>query len=186
MTGVYLRLKVMELGKNRKWIQGIILAAVLLIGGYSIGTSLFSKDTIPKKGSTAPDFSLTSLDGKTHKLSDYKGSVVVVNFWGTWCEPCTREMPAIQSQYEKWKDRGVQVLALNLDESPITVQSFVKQNQVTFPVLFDKDLNMRNRYRVIGYPTTFFINKDGKIDTIAASEMQESFIDQTITRMTGS
>jgi peroxiredoxin len=174
------------MGKNRKWIQSVILAAVLLLGGYTIGSSLFSKEEIPKEGSTAPAFTLTGLDGKTYKLSDYKGKVVLVNFWGSWCEPCVSEMPVIQKQYEKWKSQGVEVLALNLDESMVTVQSFVKQHGLTFPILFDKELKMRNKYRVIGYPTTFFVNKKGEIDTIFAREMKESDIEQTLKRMLNS
>ncbi|PYI54977.1 thiol-disulfide oxidoreductase ResA [Paenibacillus flagellatus] len=168
---------------NRRWIQGVILAAVLLIGGYTIGSSLFAEENIPREGSTAPDFSLQGLDGKTYRLSDLRGKPVMVNFWGTWCEPCAREMPAIQRQYDKWKDQGLVVLGLNLDESAVTVQSFVRQNEVTFPVLFDKELRMRDRYAVRSYPTTFFVDPDGKIVKIAAIEMDEPFIDATVRSM---
>ncbi|RKN84624.1 thiol-disulfide oxidoreductase ResA [Paenibacillus ginsengarvi] len=166
-------------GRN-KWIQGIILTAVLLIGGYTIGSSLFAKEDIPREGSTAPDFSLTGLDGSKVSLSDYRGKPVIVNFWGSWCEPCIREMPAIQRQYEKWKDKGLVVLGLNLDESRVTVQSFVQQTGVTFPVLFDKELRMRDRYAVRYYPTTFFIDPQGKIVKIAVLEMDDAYIEQTI------
>jgi peroxiredoxin len=171
------------LGKYRRRIQIIIFVAVLLIGGYTIGSSLFSEESIPKEGSTAPAFKLTGLDGKVQELSDYKGKVVVVNFWATWCEPCYKEMPAIQNQYEKWKDRGVVVLGLNLDESPVTVQTFVNQYKLTFPILIDKEFRMRNRYHVVSYPTTFFINESGKIVKISIGEMDETFIDQTLTAM---
>lgn len=169
--------------KHRKWIQGIILTAVLLIGGYTIGSSLFAKEDIPREGSTAPDFTLTGLDGEKVSLSDYRGKAVMVNFWGSWCEPCAREMPAIQRQYEKWKDHGLVVLGLNLDESKVTVQSFVKQTNVTFPVLLDKELRMRDRYAVKNYPTTFFIDPNGKIVKIAVLEMDDTFIEQTIRPM---
>ncbi|MDF2670442.1 MAG: thiol-disulfide oxidoreductase [Paenibacillus sp.] len=171
------------LGKYRRRIQIIIFVAVLLIGGYTIGSSLFSKETIPKEGSTAPAFKLTGLDGQAKELSDYKGKVVIVNFWASWCEPCYKEMPAIQKQYDKWKDRGVVVLGLNLDESPVTVQTFVRQYDLTFPILIDKEFRMRNRYHVVSYPTTFFINGSGKIVTKKVGEMDEAFIEQTLTAM---
>lgn len=171
------------MGNNRRRIQIIIFVAVLLIGGYTIGSSLFSKESIPKEGSTAPAFTLSGLDGKKHELSDYKGKVVVVNFWGSWCEPCYKEMPAIQNQYTKWKDRGVEVLGLNLDESPVTVQSFVRQYGLTFPILIDNELRMRNKYHVSSYPTTFFINGSGKIEKIQIGGMDEAYIDQTLTAM---
>ncbi|GAA3405294.1 thiol-disulfide oxidoreductase ResA [Paenibacillus hodogayensis] len=169
--------------EHKKWIQGIILTFVLLIGGYTIGSSLFAKEDIPREGSTAPDFSLTGLDGSKASLSDYRGKAVMVNFWGSWCEPCAREMPAIQRQYEKWKDKGLVVLGLNLDESNVTVQSFVQQMNITFPVLLDKELRMRDRYAVRYYPTTFFIDPSGKIVKIAVMEMDDDFIEQTIRPM---
>lgn len=171
---------------QRRWIQGIVLAAVLLIGGYTIGNSLFAEEEIPRVGSKAPDFTLTGLDGKTYKLSDFRGKPVLVNFWGSWCDPCIREMPAIERQYNKWKDEGLVVLGLNLDESKVTVQSFVKQTNVTFPVLFDQELRMRDRYAVRQYPTSFFVDPDGKIVQIAAHEMTEEFIEQTVRSMLNS
>ena len=180
IVGVYARLRVVCMGKHKKWIQVIILLAVLLIGGFSVGSSLFSKETIPKEGSAAPHFTLTGLDGKTHSLSDYRGRAVMINFWGSWCDPCTREMPAIQSQYEKWKDKGFVVLGLNLDESPVTVENFVRQYKLTFPILFDVDLRMRNRYGVISYPTSFFLDPNGKIVKIHPGEMNEQTIEEAI------
>ncbi|MDF2724898.1 MAG: thiol-disulfide oxidoreductase [Paenibacillus sp.] len=169
--------------KHRKWIQGIILTAFLLIGGYTIGSSLFAEDQIPRVGSTAPDFALTGLDGNVYKLSDLRGKAVLVNFWGSWCDPCIRELPAIQRQYEKWKDQGLVVLGVNLDESRVTVQSFVKQTGVTYPILFDKDLLMRDRFAVRYYPTSFFIDKSGQIIDIAVLEMDDAYIEQHIKTM---
>ncbi|MFK7696472.1 thiol-disulfide oxidoreductase ResA [Paenibacillus sp. HJGM_3] len=171
------------MGTNRKRIQIIIFVAVLLIGGYTIGNSLFAKESIPKEGSTAPNFSLQGMDGKTHELSDYRGKVVVVNFWGSWCEPCYTEMPAIQNSYAKWKDRGVEVLGLNLDESPVTIQNFMKQYGLTFPVLIDNELRMRDKYHVKNYPTTFFIDGNGKIERIQIGGMDEAYLEQTLTAM---
>lgn len=156
------------------------MTAVLLIGAYTIGSSLFAKEDIPREGSVAPDFTLTDLSGGKVRLSDYRGKPVIVNFWGSWCDPCVREMPAIQRQYEKWKDKGLVVLGLNLDESRVTVQSFVKQTGVTFPILFDQELRMRDRYAVRYYPTTFFIDASGKITKIAVLEMDDAYIEQAV------
>lgn len=156
------------------------MTAVLLIGGYTIGSSLFAKEEIPREGSAAPDFALTALDGSGVKLSDFRGQPVIVNFWGSWCEPCVREMPAIQRQYDKWKDSGLMVLGLNLDESVVTVQSFARQTGVTFPILIDKELRMRDRYAVRYYPTTFFIDAAGKINKIAVLEMDDDYIEREV------
>lgn len=166
--------------QHRKWIQSVILTAVLLIGAYTIGSSLFAKEDIPREGSVAPDFALTDLAGEKVRLSDFRGKPVIVNFWGSWCDPCIREMPAIQRQYELWKDKGLVVLGVNLDESKVTVQSFVKQTGVTFPILFDQGLRMRDRYAVRYYPTTFFIDANGKIVKIAVLEMDDAYIEQIV------
>ena len=76
------RLKVNEVGKNRKWIQISILLVIVLIGSWTIAGNLFNEDKIPKTGDTAPEFKLAGLDGKTHNLSDYEGKGLIVNFWG--------------------------------------------------------------------------------------------------------
>lgn len=171
------------MGKNRKWLQILILLAVVVIGGFTIGRSLFFDDQVPKEGHKAPSFALLGMDDKQHKLSDYKGKVAMINFWGTFCPPCKQEMPAIQKQYEQWKDKGLEVIGVNLGESSVTVQSFIRQNELTFPILYDPDLNIRAKYGVVQYPTTFFVNRDGEITTIKIGEMDERFIEQTLAGM---
>jgi len=136
------------------------------------------------QGDKAPDFSLIGLDGKEHRLSDYKGKAVLVNFWGTFCPPCKEEMPAMQRQYEKTNRDSIEFLAVNLAESPITVQNFISQNKITFPVLLDDKEEIRKKYGVINYPTTFFVGPDGKIASIKVGMMSEEFIEQTIAQVT--
>ena len=170
--------------KYRKWMQVIILLVIAGIGAFAVGGSFASKDDpIPKAGGQAPDFSLPGLDGKVHKLSDYRGKVVMINFWGTFCPPCKEEMPDIQAQYEKWKDEGFVVLGVNLAESKITVQGFVRENKLTFPILLDDQMEIRKKYGVVNYPTTFFIDRSGKIVWKQEGQMQESFIERQITAL---
>jgi peroxiredoxin len=165
--------------KNKKGLQIVILLAVIIVGAYTIGNSLFDENKIPVAGDKAPDFDLVGLDGKNHSLSDYRGKWVVVNFWGTFCPPCVREMPLIQAQYEKWYPTGkVEMLAVNLDEPLVTVQSFIddhvaehaEEGAPVFPVLLDKDI-VRKQFGVTSYPTTFFIDPEGVIKHIAIGEM---------------
>jgi peroxiredoxin len=153
------------MNKNKKWIQIVILTAVIMVGGYTIGTGLFSGSKFPQVGDAAPDFTLYELNGSSYKLSDYKGkAAVVINFWGTFCPPCIEEMPLIQSQYDKWKDSGeLEVLGVNVGEPVVTVGSFVKKNKITFPILLDEGA-VRKRYGANSYPTTFFVNKEGIIE----------------------
>lgn len=154
--------------------------AFVIIGGITIGSTFLSGDGIPRNGKEAPAFSLLDLNGQVHRLSDYRGKVVVINFWGTFCPPCREEMPAIQKQYEKWREKGLVVLGLNLNESAVTIQGFVRQTGVTFPILFDKDLLIAKKYNVTAYPTTFFVSPDGIIQNIFVGGMTENYIQQQI------
>jgi peroxiredoxin len=165
--------------RRRKWLQIIIFTAVIAVGALTIGGQLFSKEEVPKEGNKAPDFSLSGMDGKIYNLSDYSNNVVILNFWGTFCPPCRNEMPAIEAQYNKWKDKGLVVLGINLGEAEVTVQGFVNQYGLTFPILYDPNLQIRDRYRVTQYPTTFFIKK-GKIEIVQIGQMQESFLENAI------
>lgn len=172
------------MGKNKKWIQIAILTAVLLIGGWTVGNSLFGKsEAVPKAGDKAPAFSVKGLDGKDLKLEDLKGKPVVLNFWGTFCEPCRNEMPALQRQADKWSSSGLAVLGMNLGENAVTVKSFVDQYQIRFPIYLDEEETIRKRYGVMYYPTTFFIKPDGSVYEIKVGEMNEATIEQTVTAL---
>ncbi|NOU97598.1 thiol-disulfide oxidoreductase ResA [Paenibacillus sp. LMG 31456] len=172
------------MGKNKRWVQLVIFSAVLLIGALTLINNLYAKDKKPVEGSKAPDFTLVGLDGKEHQLSDYKGKTVMINFWGTFCPPCKDEMPAIQHQFDKRNAQKVEFLGLNLGESKITVQNFIDQYKITFPILLDDNEETRKRYGVMNYPTTFFVGPDGKIAKIWIGEMTEAFIEQTIASIT--
>lgn len=160
-------------------MQLSILFIILIVAVFTIGNRFFSEQEAPKVGKKAPDFSLNGMDGRKYRMSDYKDQVVVVNFWGTFCPPCRREMPAIESQYEQWKEQGLIVLGVNLGEAEATVKGFVRQYQLTFPILYDPGMSIRKKYWVTQYPTTFFI-KNGTIRKIQIGEMQEIFLESTI------
>jgi len=165
--------------KQKRWLQIIIFLLAIIIGAFTIGGHIFSKESVPKVGNMAPDFSLWGMDGKIHKLSDYSNNVVIINFWGSFCPPCRHEMPAIETQYNKWKEKGLVVLGINLGEADVTVRAFAGQYGLTFPILYDPDLQIRDKYGVTQYPTTFFI-KNGKIAKMQIGQMQESFLENTI------
>jgi peroxiredoxin len=168
------------MGKNKRWMQLTIFSVVIVIGLLTLINNLYATDKRPVEGSKAPDFTLVGLDGQQHKLSDYKGKKVMVNFWGTFCPPCKNEMPAIQHQFDKRDSQNVEFLGLNLGESKITVQGFIDQYKISFPILLDDNEATRKRYGVNQYPTTFFIAPDGKIAKIMIGEMNEAFIEKTL------
>ncbi len=113
----------------------------------------------------APDFLLMDMDGNSHSLKQYRGKVVLINFWATWCSPCIREMPSLQKLYDTFKYQSLIVLAINQWEDEDRVFEFMGQLDPapTFPVLFDTDSKLSDRYRVQGLPSTYIINKQGKI-----------------------
>lgn len=129
-----------------------------------------AKDIIDKFGSnTAIDFSLKNLDGKEVKLSDYRGKVVVLDFWATWCGPCKASFPKMQEMVEKYKDKNVQFLFVNTwekgkeEEVYKNVSKFITDKKYPFNVVFDNKAEVVGNYRIQGIPTRIVINKEGKI-----------------------
>lgn len=158
--------------KQRLILRTIIL---LLLGAAVVYTlyANFTKDDIQKVevGKKAPDFVLTDMNGEKHQLSEYEGEGVLVNFWATWCKPCTREMPYMDSQYQKNKDNGIQMLAVNIGESDVVVNEFVKRHNLSFPILNDKNQEVLSAYGVDPLPITFLIDKEGNVVEIHKGEI---------------
>ena len=124
-----------------KWIAGLVsavLAAVLIV----IGWSHASRFSAPEVGARAPEFTLPTLDGDSMSLASYRGQVVLLNFWATWCPPCIREMPAMERVHRQLRERGFTVLAVNVDRVPgvgeeatANIRTFVNDLDLTFPIL---------------------------------------------------
>lgn len=171
--------------KTRKTMQIVILIAVLIVGGYAIGSSLFDKrgGGFLKPGEEPPAFTLANLDGGITSLSDYEGKPIVINFWGTFCEPCVKEMPEFERQYEKWQDKGLTILAINLSEDTLTVNNFVKRFNLTYPILRDVGRKTERNYALRQYPTTFFVKPDGTLMEAVVGGMTEVDIDKRIERL---
>lgn len=161
---------------NRRWVQIAILSSVIVIGVLTIASSLLSDtDAPPKAGETAPGFTLRGLDGQAYSLDDFQGKHLILNFWGSFCEPCVDEMPLLQQYHDEYQEQGLIVLGLNLNEPEVTVRGFVKDYGVHFPILLDKD-HVRKQYGVFSYPTTFFIDKHGTIRDIYVGRLPEHYL----------
>lgn len=142
----------------------------------------------PQKGFFAPEISLTSLNGEIINLSDFKGQVVLVNIWASWCTPCKAEMPAIQAMYEKYKADGFVVLAVNATNSDNinNVEIFVKNQNLTFPILLDKQGEISTTYQVQALPSSFFITPDGIInEVVIGGPMAEALLESRISSLLG-
>lgn len=164
--------------KKQRTVFRIIIMLVL---GAAVAYTLyanFTKDDNQKveKGKEAPDFALIDLAGEKHQLSEYKGQGVFLNFWGTWCKPCEKEMPYINNQYKQYKELGVQVLSVNVGESDLAVEKFANRHQLDFPIVIDKDSQVMNAYGINPLPITFLIDKEGKVVNSHTGEMTEAMV----------
>lgn len=157
-----------------------ITLGILLAAAVGIIISLLNFTNSEKKeletGDSAPLFSLTDTDGNTVSLQDYKGKVILLNFWASWCEPCRNEMPAVQESYNKYKDQGFVVLGVNIAENQVTAKGFANRLGVTFPVLLDSDRKVTQQYKVIPIPTSFLIDRNGKVQAVFKKELTLSEI----------
>lgn len=117
-----------------------------------------------KKPVPAPGFTLRTLEGRKVSLKDFKGKMVFLNLWATWCPPCIAEMPSMEALHKKFKDKGLIVMAVNSEESINKVNKFIKKRNYTFLVLLDEDGSVANdSYRAIGFPTTYLIDRLGNV-----------------------
>jgi len=157
---------------RNKWVQLTILAVIIAAAVFTVSSNLSAGSSAPQVMDEAVNFSLYGLDGALHELDDYIGKPIIINFWGTFCPPCVREMPLIQSKYEEYADSGLVVLGINLDESTVTINHFTQGMNLTFPILLDKNV-VRKQYGVYEYPTTFFIDEKGVIRQKIVGEMNE-------------
>ncbi len=109
------------------------------------------------------DFMLTTLGGNEQALADYRGKMVFLNFWATWCAPCRDEMPSMQVLYDELSDEGLEIVAVNVLETEDMVSAFVEENGFTYSVMLDSDGRVSLRYSVRAYPTTYIIDRAGNV-----------------------
>lgn len=149
----------------------VTLALVLSVGMAITGCS--SNSASPTQGTQgtevgdlAPDFQLDNLEGASVSLSDFRGSPVMLNFWATWCSPCVREMPDIQSMYEEQSVKGLVLLPVNMGSTSSQVKEFLQSHDLFLPVLLDIDRKVAQEYGIQYIPTTFFIDEEGIIQVV--------------------
>ena len=155
-----------------RWKLVLIFLVLLgIIGLFFLYFVLFESkrpaprlDYGPKVGEVAPDFQFPTLRGNSVKLSDYRGKVVFLNIWATWCPPCREEMPSMEALYQRLKGRDFEMLAVSIDrKGEEAVGPFVEKYGLTFPVLLDPDNKIYLLYKLTGIPETFIIDRDGVI-----------------------
>ncbi|WP_102264136.1 peroxiredoxin family protein [Mesobacillus jeotgali] len=150
------------------------------------GESVETTEDIPgaklsslREGAEAPDFELNTLDGKTIKLSDYRGKKVILNFWATWCPPCKAEMPHMQNFYEEYNDQDVEILAVNLtnmDKGADEVKKFVEEYGLTFTIPMDEEGYAGTTYQAFTIPTSYILDENGVITKKIVGPMDEKMM----------
>ncbi len=138
-----------------KFLQRCAIAAILS------STSLFA--TAGDANGPAPAFTLTDLTGQTGALSQYKGQVVMVNFWATWCGPCQQEMPLLDQMYRKYKPAGFTLIGVNVDKNAPPVKDLLARKPVSFPVLLDPTNAVSKAYHLDEMPSSVIIDRKGNI-----------------------
>ncbi|MBI5681605.1 MAG: TlpA family protein disulfide reductase [Deltaproteobacteria bacterium] len=154
----------------------VFVVSIFLPASAYASQNLFSAAGIEeiKEKPPAAEFTLKSLDEKMVSIKDFRGKVILLNFWATWCPPCKFEMPEMESLYKKYKDKGLVMLAVDIQESPNTVKKFIQKNGYTFTVLLDSDGDVSRLYNAVYIPITYIIDKNGKLIGKAAGAREWS------------
>lgn len=146
-----------------------VLAAALLVvlsAAWAAGGTMK-----PWSGGATPPLALRDLEGREHKLADYKGKVVVLNFWATWCDPCREEMPSMQRLQDKLAGKPFVVLAVDYGEGAPRINDFLKKFPVKFTVLLDRDTSAATAWKVKVLPTTLVIDPEQKVRFVAVGDI---------------
>jgi len=129
----------------------------------------------------AQDFELATLDGSgTLRLSDYRGQVVYLAFWASWCVPCRQEMPHLQALWKQHREEGFQVIGINADEEPRTAREFAHDLGIEFPLVLDAGRAVSRMYRVAGYPTHYIVGRDGRVHFSALGFTEDDALAVTV------
>ncbi|WP_274651927.1 peroxiredoxin family protein [Paenibacillus humicola] len=155
----------------------LVLIGLVAYGGYEYAsppasdiptaeTEAADPDEGIEKGQHAPDFSLTDLEGRPVRLSDFKGKKVLINFWATWCPPCRVELPHMQKFYEDYESKGTVILGVNLtptERNADSIRTFVREQGLSFPIVLDPEGDVMDTFQVMAYPTTYLLDSEGVI-----------------------
>jgi len=151
----------------------ILLLSLSSIPALAAEKAVEQKLLIPfKQRPSAPDFTLKDMEGEFYQLSKQKGKVIVLNFWATWCPPCLKEMPSMQRAWDKVKKDNILLWAVNVGETEDDIFAFSAEVEVNFPLLINEDQSVMQRWGVQAMPTTYIIDKKGRVAYYAIGDRQ--------------
>lgn len=175
LEAVFLSVVAAQSPQMKKWVAVFGIVGLIAWGFLDNGvTSLLPAQESAQgerkvglnQGELAPDFELRTLDNTPIRLSELRGQKVIVNLWATWCPPCRAEMPDMQEFYEQEKENGVTILGVNLietEQGPESVDAFLKEYGITFPVVLDQGKHISQQYQAISIPTSYVIDTEGVV-----------------------
>ncbi len=138
------------------WNTKTLIMLLLLLLGTGPGSAR-------EVSGAAPDFTLKSRSGENLKLSEFRGEVVMINFWASWCGPCRQEMPLLDELYQRYHPMGFTILGVNVDQDREAALRLLKEIPVNFPILFDEDNKVSERYELMAMPSTVMVDRDGNM-----------------------
>lgn len=145
------------------WIAGVVIAAIVLAVYFRGGGPSQSAGPAALTGRQAPSFSVPQLDGAPSELAAYRGRVVVMNLWASWCPPCRAEMPDLQRLYETYRSKNLVVLGVDQGESAQRVRAFARSLGIHYPILLDEQQQYGRVYAALGLPTTVVVDENGVV-----------------------
>jgi peroxiredoxin len=140
-----------------------MVVRVCVVAAVLFAIPLRAAGNLESSAEPAPDFALKSMTGENLRLSEYRGEVVVLNFWSSDCGTCVLQMPAVQKLYEQYRDNGLQVLGINIDRNPRKAWEMVEKLDLTYPVLFDAEKSVSREYKLNALPVVVVIDRSGAI-----------------------
>ncbi|TYS58118.1 thiol-disulfide oxidoreductase ResA [Sutcliffiella horikoshii] len=158
--------------KNKRLIyRTCVITTLVIMVGYTMYTLLLDNNSTQSiVGNEAAKFVGESMNDEIIELEELKGEKVILNFWGSWCEPCKREMPAFEKVYN---NKEVNIISVNLGDSNLVVNEFIQRYNLSFPVIVDRDSSIKQSYKIDRLPASFLINSEGIIEDYFEGEISE-------------
>lgn len=172
----------MEKKKKRFLIRVFLLGILATIIFFTIYQNLSGdqKNALATKGEKATNFTGETILGEKIELKETGTEKTLINFWGSWCEPCKREMPALETAYSTYNSDDFTIISVNMGESNFVIDKFINQYNLSFPVISDRDSSIKQAYEVGNLPVTFLVDSEGIIEEVHEGELTEEMLNDWI------